>query len=69
MTCMPTMASIVLAESLVITHLVPLVTRGGSKERKIVIGAPTFNESKCGATLTLLKSLKTLLEIQLLEIH
>ena len=38
----------VLAESLVTTHLVPFVTRGGSKERKIIIGAPTFNESKCG---------------------
>ena len=33
---------IVLAESS------PLVTRGGSNERKNIIGAPTFNESKCG---------------------
>jgi len=52
------LASIQLAESLVTMHLVPLVTRGGSKERKIIISAPTFNESKCGATLRLLKSLK-----------
>ena len=26
------------AESLVITHLVPLVTLGGSKDRKMIIG-------------------------------
>ena len=31
-----------------ITHLVSLVTHGGSKGRKIMIGAPIFNESKCG---------------------
>ena len=37
----------VLAESLVIIHLVPFVTLGGSKERKMIIGAASFNESKC----------------------
>ena len=38
----------VLAESLVTPHLVPFVTLGGSKERKMIIGAASFNESKCG---------------------
>ena len=33
------LASMVFAESLVITHLVPLVTLGGSKDRKMIIGA------------------------------
>ena len=33
------LASIVLAESLVITHLVPFVTLGGSKDCKIIVGA------------------------------
>ena len=37
----------VFAESLVITHLVPLVTLGGSKDRKIIIGAEIFKESIC----------------------
>ena len=37
----------VFAESLVITHLVPLVTLGGSKDRKMIIGAETFNDSRC----------------------
>ena len=37
----------VFAESLVITHLVPLVTLGGSNERKMIIGSASFNESKC----------------------
>ena len=41
------LASIVLAENSVITHLVPFVTLGGSKDRKIIIGAATFNKSKC----------------------
>ena len=36
----------VFAESLVITHLVPLVALGGSNERKMIIGAASFNESK-----------------------
>jgi len=61
--------SIRLPESLVTTHLVPLVTCGGSKEHKIIIGAPTFDESKCGATPRLLKSLKTQLEDQLPASH
>ena len=42
-----TLASTVFAESLVITHLVPFVTFGGSKDRKIIIGVATFNKSKC----------------------
>ena len=37
----------VLAESLMITHLVPLITLRGSNERKMIIGAASFNESKC----------------------
>ena len=37
----------VFAESLVITHLVPLVTLGGSKDRKMIIGAEIFNDSRC----------------------
>ena len=37
----------VLAESFVITHLVPLVTLGGSKDRKMIIGAASFNVSRC----------------------
>ena len=37
----------VLAESLVITHLVPLVILGGCNELKMIIGAASFNESKC----------------------
>ena len=37
----------VFAESLVITHLVPLVTLGGSKDHKIIIGAEIFKESTC----------------------
>ena len=37
----------VFAESLVITHLVPLVTLGGSKDRKIIIGAESFKDSTC----------------------
>ena len=41
------LASMVFAESLVITHLVPLVTLGESNERKMIIGALSFNESKC----------------------
>ena len=36
----------VFGESLVITHLVPLVTLGGSKDRKMIIGAAIFSESK-----------------------
>ena len=36
------------SRKLVIIHLVPLATRRVSKERKIMIGEPTFNESKCG---------------------
>jgi len=36
----------VFAESLVITHLVPLVAPG-SNERKMIIGAASFNDSKC----------------------
>ena len=48
MTCKPTWeisASMVLGESLVITHLVPLVTLGGSKDHKM-IKAASFNDSK-----------------------
>ena len=41
------LASMVFAESLVITHLVPLVTLGGSKDRKMIIGAPILNDSRC----------------------
>ena len=41
------LASIVFAESFVITHLVPLVTLGGSKDCKMIIGAPSFNDNKC----------------------
>ena len=37
----------VLAESLVITHLVPLVTLGGSNERKMIIGTASFNKREC----------------------
>ena len=37
----------VFAESLVIAHLVPLVTLGGSKDRKIIIGAESFKDSTC----------------------
>ena len=37
----------VFAESLVITHLVPLVTLGGSKDRIIIIGAEIFKDSTC----------------------
>ena len=37
----------VFAESLVITHLVPLVTLGEYDERKMIIGTASFNESKC----------------------
>ena len=40
------LSSIVLAESLVITQLVPFDTFGGSKEHKIIIGAATFNKCK-----------------------
>ena len=40
------LASMVFGESLVITHLVPFVTFGRSKDRKIIIGAATFNKSK-----------------------
>ena len=32
----------VFAESLVITHLVPLVTLGGSNELKMIIGVASF---------------------------
>ena len=39
------LASMVFAESLVITHLVPLVTLGGSKDRTIIIGAKSFKDS------------------------
>lgn len=35
------LASTVLADDLVITHLMPFVTRGGSSERRIKIDAPT----------------------------
>ena len=40
---------IALAESLVITHLVPfaIITLEGSNDRKIIIGALTFKSSKC----------------------
>ena len=41
------LASMVLAERLVIAHLVPLVTLGGPKERKMIIGAASFYVSKC----------------------
>ena len=37
----------VFAESLVITHLIPLVTLGGSKDHKIIIGADSFKDSVC----------------------
>ena len=35
----------VFAESLVIMHLVPLVTLGGSKDCKMIIGEETFCKS------------------------
>ena len=41
------LASTLLAESLVITQLVPFVTLGGSNDHKIIIGALTFKDSKC----------------------
>ena len=44
---MGNLTSMVFAESLVTTHLVPFVTFGRSKDRKIIIGAATFNKSKC----------------------
>ena len=37
----------VFAESLVTMYLVRLVTLGGSKDRKMIIGAETFNDSRC----------------------
>jgi len=59
-------ASMLLAESLVITNLLPLVTLGGSSERKIIIGTPNFS---AGVNPKLLKSLKTQLETQQPGIH
>ena len=50
----------VFAESLVITHLVPLVTLGGSNELKMIIGATSFNESKCEGNPDRLAPLKSL---------
>ena len=46
--CLPCdiLASMVFAESLVITHLVPLVNLRGSKDRKIIIGVEIFKENK-----------------------
>ena len=40
------LASMVFGESFVITHLVPLVTLGGYKDCKMVIGAASFNDSR-----------------------
>jgi len=37
----------VFAESLVITHLVPLVTLEESKDHRMTIGAVIFNEIRC----------------------
>ena len=42
------LALITLRERLVIMHLVPLVTLGGSKDRSIITGAPTFNNNLWG---------------------
>jgi len=50
-----------LAKSLVITHLVRLATRGGSNEDKIIEGTPAFKDSKCGDNP---ETSKTLLGIQ-----
>ena len=49
----------VLAESLVITHLVLLVILGGSKERKMIIGAASFNERECEGNPETSKEFKT----------
>ena len=45
----------VFAESLVITQLVPLVTLGGSKDRKIIIGAESLRTIHVKESLRLLK--------------
>ena len=49
------LASIVL----VITHLVPFVTFGGSKDRNIIFGAATFNKSNCEGNPETSKEFKT----------
>ena len=62
------LASIVLAESLVITHLVTFVTLEGSINRKIIIGALTFIVNAKVSPRPLMNS-KFLQENELLEIH
>ena len=52
----------VFAESLVITHLVPLVTLGGSKDRKIIIEADSLKTAHVKGILRSLESLKILWE-------
>ena len=58
--------SVVLAESLVFTHLVPFVTLGRSNN---FIGALTFKGSKCKGKPRPLKNSKILQESKLLDIH
>ena len=52
----------VFAESLVITHLVPFVTLGGSKDRKIIIGAESFKDSTCDGNPEISREFKILWE-------
>ena len=47
------------AERLVITHLVLLVTLGGS-DHKMVNGAPIFNENRCEGNSEITKEFKIL---------
>ena len=51
-------ASMMFAKSLVITNLVPLVTLGGSKDHKMIIGTAVFNESKCDRSPEIFKEFK-----------
>ena len=63
------LASIVLAESLVITHPMPFVTLEGSNNCKIIIGALTFKDSKCKGKPKASKEYKNFIGNELLEIH
>ena len=58
------LTSMVFAESLVITHLVPFVTLGDlCKDRKIIIGAAIFNKSKREGNPETSRNSKILLEM------
>ena len=57
------LAFIIWCERLVTMHLVPLVTLGGSKDRSIIIGAPTFNNSWWGGRPDISNVFKILREI------